>query len=171
MANPLWIENLKSNAGAIAGGAVALAGNYAGMNQGLGLNPNPEQMRSDSTMRPTYNLGSAWNQASSASPQGATGGEIFAGVGQGATIGSQILPGVGTAIGGLVGGIGSAIAGGARRRRQRDEKERAMRKLVSAQGQYNQADVSFRNQQNLMEDYRQNQDDSGRLYNYYKSQY
>jgi hypothetical protein len=152
-------------------GGIGLAGNFIGMaNQGLGLNTNIEPMRTDSSMAPTYNAGELWNDASSVKPQGASGGELLNGVGQGASAGAAFGP-LGAVIGGAAGGIGTAIAGDYRKRKQQREKNSAMRQVQSAQQNFNQADVDFRNQRNQMEDYNQRMDSSNRLYNLYRSQY
>ena len=171
MANPLFIDNLKKNSGEVAAGALALAGNYYGMaNQSLNLDV-PQGATFDAYGRPSYNLNSAWNQVSGSKPQGATGGDIFSGAAQGASIGTMLAPGIGTAIGAGVGAIGSAVFGGVRRRKQQREKNKAMRQLTAGQTQYNTADVNFRNSQNAMEDYRDSQDKSARLYNLHRNQY
>ena len=57
---------------------------------------------------------------------GAASGAM-SGVASGASIGSSILPGVGTVVGGIIGGIGGAIFGGAKKRKEREAKERQAR--------------------------------------------
>jgi hypothetical protein len=152
-------------------GGIGLASNFIGMaNQGLGLNTNIGPMRTDSSMAPTYNAGDLWNEASSARPQGASGGEILNGAGQGAAAGAAFGP-IGAGIGAVAGGVGTAITGGIRKRKQQKEQNSAMRQVQQAQQDFNTADVSFRNQRNQMEDYNQRMNSNNRLYNLYRSQY
>jgi hypothetical protein len=134
-------------------GAASLGLQAFGMSQQvLGL-PQVTPQSYDPNVQPTYNLGQVYNQAAFAKPQGATGGEILGGVGQGAALGTQIAPGIGTAVGAVVGGLASLIGGGARKRRQEREKERAMRGLAEQQQAFNRASGNFVTQQNYMEDY------------------
>src|SRR5690606_8014596 len=106
---------------------LGLIGNAVGMaNQGSGLERSAPQMQTSATGEPIYS-GAYYNQASNFKPQGATGGEVLGMAGQGAAAGTAIMPGIGTLIGGVVGAIGGLIGGGARRRKQKREKDRAMR--------------------------------------------
>src|SRR5690606_41500564 len=80
-------------------GALMLASQGIGMaNETLGLRDAPAQQYTPG-VRPMYGLGQSYNEASGARPQGATGGEILSGIGQGASIGTSIVPGIGTAVG------------------------------------------------------------------------
>lgn len=153
--------------GSLATGALGIAGNAIGMSQQrLGLGPSPDSQFS-STGEPIYNLGAAYNEASSASPTGATGGEILGGVGQGAVAGSALGP-VGAAVGGVIGGVASLIGGGARKRAQERERERAMRRLQNRQKDFNTNKLAFDKAQTIDADYRRRQDITDQLYNLYR---
>ena len=142
------------NTGVTAGlGALSLASQGIGMaNETLGLRDAPAQQYTPG-VRPMYGLGQSYNEASGARPQGATGGEILSGIGQGASIGTSIVPGIGTAVGAVLGGLTSLIGGGIRKRRQQRERSRALRRLGAQQADYNQASSAYAQRQNMLEDY------------------
>lgn len=153
-------------------GAAQLVGNAVGMaNQSLNLDQQIAPPMYDQSMKPVYTGGAAYNQAANARPQGATGGEVLSGVGTGASIGSSILPGWGTAIGAVAGGAISLIGGGARKNRQRRERNRALARARASQQQFNSADQQFRDQQARQLDYYDANNSDARLYNLFKAQY
>ena len=123
-------------------------GTIAGQRLNLGT---PQAQYFAEGVRPTYQGGEYMGRVAAARPQGATGGEILGTAGKaaatGASIGSLILPGVGTAIGAgigaLVGGAGAAIGGGVRKRAQGREKDRAMRLAKGQQQEFNVAASDF----------------------------
>lgn len=153
--------------GAISGG-LGLVGTYANMvNQGLGLKAPPPLERS-ATGEPVYTAGQTYNQAALAQPQGATGGEILSGAGQGAAAGTAIMPGIGTAVGAVV-GAGISIFGGARRKRkQKDEKNKALSQVSNRQREFNRASEGFAEQQLAIDDYRRRLNIDDQLYNLYR---
>ena len=152
-----------------AGSAVLQLGldAYGMANQGLNLDTQIDS-QVDPYGRPTYNAGGLQSQASSAKPQGATFGEVGSGTLKGASAGLTIGGPVGAAIGAGVGGISAGIGGTIRRNRQRREKNKALAKVSAAQKEYNAADVSYRNQNNLMEDYQQMSNPNRRIRNLYQ---
>jgi hypothetical protein len=134
-------------------------------NQGLDLGQiNPLQY--SATGAPVLDS-SYRNTALAARPQGASSGELLGGAAQGAAIGSQIMPGIGTAIGAVGGAIINAIGGGARKRKQRRERQQALEKANAQQQEFNQADLYFDQQQAARQAYRDRQDMTNRIYNLY----
>jgi len=77
------------------------------------------------------------------------------------------MPGIGTAVGAVVGAIGGLIGGGARRRKQKREKDRAMRSARARQTEFNQASESFDQSQVTQQEYMKRRDMTNRLYNLY----
>jgi hypothetical protein len=156
------------NWGGLATGAAGLLGNYASFsNQFQFDNPAPSQ--ADPTMAPVYTGGNLASQISSQKPQGATGGELLSGAGQGALAGAQFGP-VGAAIGGFAGLLSSAFGGNRRRRAQKRARNQAMKSLAQTQQTYNQQDRAFTQQRNAMEDYNDMNNSQARMYNLYKQQ-
>lgn len=148
-------------------GAVGLAGNYANMvNQGLGLQAPPPLERS-ATGEPVYTAGEAYNQAALSKPQGATGGEILSGIGQGAAAGAAFSP-VGAAVGAVVGGLVNAIGGRRRKKKQQREKDKALRQISQRQQEFNKASESFSKQQTALDSYYQRLNIDDQLYNLYR---
>lgn len=151
----------------LVSGGLGLAGTYMGIaNQGLGLTAPPDLQRS-ATGEPIYNLGSSFNQAALSQPQGASGGEILSGAGQGAAAGSAFGP-IGTGVGAVVGGLTSVLGGNRRKRKQRAERRQAMAKIRLGQQDYNKASESFNTSRAALSDYRQRQDISDQIYNLYR---
>ena len=153
-------------AGAVTGG-LALAGNAIGMaQQGSGLQENAPGYQTSATGQPIYTGGAQYNQASSFSPQGATGGEVLGMAGQGAAAGASFgVPGA--IVGGVVGAIGGLIGGGARKRKQQREKDKAMKSARFQQRQFNEADQEFDQKQAAQQDYYKRTNMNNRLYNLY----
>lgn len=151
--------------GAAAGALDIVNDTIAMSREGLNLDTTIAP-QSDMYGRPVYTAGNVQNQASSAKPQGATFGEVSSLTMKGAQAGSSFGP-VGTGIGAAI-GFGAGLFGGRRRkRRQQREKERALQSVQKAQTEYNEADVSFRDQVNQLEDYRQRSNPYRRLRNIY----
>jgi len=124
-------------------GAGMLAADTIGMaNQSLNLG-DPEQQYFDGESEPTYNLGQYYSQAASSKPQGATGGEVLGQTAKYAALGTQIMPGLGTAIGAGVGALSSLIGGGVRKRKQRGERQKALGKVATQQQNYNTASKDY----------------------------
>lgn len=72
-----------------------------------------------------------------ATPKTNVGGSAMSGLASGASIGTSILPGWGTAIGAVVGGIGGLISGNSKnKRRQREQKKLDLQSLNSFTQQY-----------------------------------
>lgn len=136
----------------VAQGGLGLLNNFLSMNnQSLNLPSVPTQSFSPYE-RPTYNLGQSYNMTSVSKPQGASGGEILSGVGQGASAGASFgLPGM--AIGGVLGGLTSLIGGAFRKDKQQEEKRKQEDRLVAGQKSFNTATDNFIKGQNLREDY------------------
>lgn len=164
----------ESNFGAgwdVANGVLGLAGNYMNMaNQSLNLNTNIAPSQYDQNSAPTYTAGQAQIEASNATPQRASGGELLGGALQGAGAGAALGP-AGMVVGGVVGALSSAFGGESREEKQRREKQIALQKVMASQQLYNSQDVSFRNQQNQREDYLQRMNPRGREYNVYKTRF
>lgn len=153
--------------GAISGG-LALAGTYTNMvNQELGLEAPPTLERS-ATGEPVYTAGQTYNQASLSQPKGASGGEILSAAGQGAAAGTTIMPGIGTAVGAVV-GAGISIFGGSRRKKkQKREKQKALNQVANRQQEFNTASESFAEQQLATDDYYRRLNIDDQLYNLYR---
>lgn len=155
------------NWGALASGAAGLATNFAGMtNQGYQFDTNITP--SDPSMMPSYGLGNLTSQIGNAEAKGASGGEILSGVGQGAMAGAEFGP-LGAAAGGIIGGLGSIFAGGARRKRQRRQIRNAQQALRQGQTQFNEQSTAFQQKQNQLEDYQDRLNPQARLYNLYRN--
>lgn len=156
------------NWGGLATGVAGLLGNYASFqNQFQFDNPAPSQ--ADMSMAPTYTGGALSSQIASQTPQGATGGELLSGAGQGAIAGAQFGP-IGATIGGFAGLLSSAFGGNSRRRAQKRARTRAMKSLAQNQQTYNQQDIAFTNQRNAQEDYNDMNNPQARMYNLYRQQ-
>jgi hypothetical protein len=159
-----------ANWGAIAGAAttgLSLIGNSIGMgNQSLGIDTQAPGLQTSATGEPVYNLGAFENQVASAKPQGVTGGEVLGAVGQGAAAGSAFGP-VGTAVGAGVGLVTSLFGGRRRKRKQREEKQRALKSASRAKQNYNVASEAFDEQQTAQADYLRRMDMTNRVYNLY----
>lgn len=158
MNNPYYDSTLqndpKTNWGSVAGGVIGLGLNaYRTANQGLYLNQQIAPSQYDLNSAPSYTAGAANSEAVNSKIQNATAGEVLGGAGTGAAIGTQILPGIGTAAGAVIGGIVSAVGGDARGTRQQHERQAALRRVIGAQQSYNTQNINFRNLQNQREDY------------------
>jgi hypothetical protein len=155
----------------IVGGAIGLAGDAMGMaNQRLNLQTNYAPTQTDQDSAPVYTGGQVMIDAANARPQGATGGEILKSAGSGAAAGSVAGP-WGAAVGAVVGAGAALIGGGARKRRQRREKNRALGQANKAASEFNSADMMFRQRQAGLEDYTQKTNSASRMANLYRSQY
>lgn len=155
--------------GAAITGGLGLAANAIGMaQQGSGLDMSAPEVQRSATGEPIYD-GSFYNQASNFKPQGATGGEVLGMAGQGAAAGASFgLPGV--AIGAVGGAIAGLIGGGARRRRQKREKAKAMKSATARQNDFNEASETFDQSQIAQQEYNKRMNMTNRLYNLYGSQ-
>lgn len=150
-------------------GLSGLMGNITNIvSQDLGLNQQaPELVRSD-TGQPVYTGGAAYNTAYLSKPQGAvTAEELLGGVAAGAAAGSVFSPG-GAVVGGVIAGLGTALAGGERRRRQQAERSRALRQVRTYQQDFNRATESFDKQQLALSDYYRRLNNEEQLYNLFR---
>jgi hypothetical protein len=153
--------------GNVAMGAATIAGDTIGMaNQSLDLGNAPGLVNS-ATGQPYYNTGDFQNRASGAKVQGVRGGEVAIGGLKGAALGTQIMPGIGTAIGAAVGALGSTIGGWIRGSKQRREKRRALRQAQGKQVAFNEASSDFNQDMMARQQYRQSKDLTNRMYNLY----
>lgn len=153
-----------------ATGALGLAANAYGMSQQRFNFSNIAPQQQDDNSAPTYNAGQLYNEASGSHPKGAQAGEILGGVGQGAAAGASFGP-VGAAIGGVIGGAASIIGGSSRKKAEEEQKKKALAQASLAQTQYNTADVSYRNHQNELYNYYNQNNAAGREYNVQKSRF
>lgn len=152
-------------------GAASLAADTIGMaNEKLNLNTNIAPVQNDPSQAPIYTGGQNFIDAANARPRGASGGEILKSAGAGAAAGVG-FGGIGAIVGAVVGAGAALIGGGARKRRQRREKQRAFNAALGAQRTFNTADLAYRQIQATMEDYYDNQNDNSRQYNVFRSQY
>lgn len=173
--------------GAGGGGGGIDAGGYAGMigagvglatdainqaNTKLGLDDiptEPSQINSDDA--PVYTGGSLMIQAANARPKGASGGDILKAAGTGAMAGAATGTPIGVAIGAVVGAGSALIGGGIKKKRQKRERSRNLTRANAAAKDFNTSDEAFRNKQAAMEDYRDQTNNSARLYNLYRQQF
>lgn len=153
---------------AAIGGIAGLAGMYGSMvNQDLGLG-NPDPLQLSATGQPIYDLGGFYNQAYQARPQGASAGELIGAGLQGASAGAAAGGPVGAAAG-LAVGLGTAIFGGNRRKKkQEQEKRKALEKARKGQQSFNEASQRFETDQLVLEDYLNRQSMTDKLYNLYR---
>jgi hypothetical protein len=162
-------QGMGEKAPGIIGGALAIGQQFGQMaGQDLGINTQTSPIQYDQSMMPIYTSGQLASDIGQANPQGASFGEIATATGQGAIAGSAFGP-LGAAIGGAVGGIGSAVMGGVRKRRQRRQLKRATQQLEKNQQIYNEAESSFRANQNQLEDYNERMNSNNRYYNLYRN--
>jgi len=148
-------------------------GGIAGQRLNLGT-PAPQYFAQG--VDPSYQGGDYYSRAALMQPQGATSGEILGTAGKaagtGASIGTMILPGLGTligaGIGAVAGGIGAGIGGGVRKRRQRRERETALQMGQAQQQEFNIAQNAFNQQQAAMAGYQQRINPYRRLQNLYQ---
>lgn len=116
-------------------------GSIAG--QGLNLGQPGLQYFAEG-VRPTYQGGEYMGRVAAATPQGASAGEIGSTAFKAGMAGFQAtgnpLIGLGAA---AVGGIGAAIGGGVRKRKQRREKAQALDLAKAQQQEYNMAASDF----------------------------
>lgn len=157
----------------LAGAAFGAANLFMGAKQmgdaANAINTTAPSEMVDASGRPVYNVGQFAADTQAIDPQGATGGEILSGAGQGAAIGGAIVPGLGHAIG-AVGGALVNVFGGARRKRKMREKKRARARNLSAkQGRYNRQMQSYNSERLAQESYQKGLDNTNRLYNIYNT--
>lgn len=158
------------NWGGVAQGAIGAAGILAssvGMaQQDLDVDTQVPAMQTSATGEPIYNA-RFYNQAQGGKPQGATFGETLGTTAQGASAGFAAGGVPGAIIGAGVGLIGGLIGGNRRRKRQEEQKRRAVKAADTMQKQYNVASQGFEQQQDAMATYRQRRDRTNRLHNLY----
>jgi hypothetical protein len=143
-----------ANIGQAAIGAAEMIGGWASMyNEGKDINTTAPSQEVDAYGKPVYNIGEFTASSQAIRPQGATGGEILGSTAKGASIGSQIAPGIGTAIGAGIGALGSIIGGIGRKRRMRKARQNAIRSIRTRQGQYNTSMRGFNSQQRAIDEY------------------
>lgn len=162
-ANPSAPNYLGAAVGALGVGLNAYGMSQQGF-QFSGL-PNSQQ---DSNSAPAYTAGQLQNEAYSSRPKGAQTNEILGGAAQGAVAGSALGP-VGAVAGGLIGGVASIFGGAARKGHEAQQKREALARVDTAQSNFNQSDLAYRNQQNQLYDYYNRNNTAGREYNVYKS--
>jgi hypothetical protein len=129
------------------------------------------QSQTDSNAAPIYTAGEFANEVAGAKARGASGGEIASSTARGAAAGTKILPGWGTLFGAIYGAGSSIIGGAIRKNKEQTQKEHAQQQLVAAQQKYNQQDVDYRNRQNQLYNYYNQENAEGREYNVYKSHF
>lgn len=148
------------------------AGSIASQKLGLG---KPSPMFYEEGVNPVYRTGDYYNRAFYSKPMGATGAEVASTGLKAAATGSKLgmmLGGpagaaVGAAAGAVVGAGTALVAGGARKRRQEREKQRALKLARGQQADYNRRALDFSQQQTAMNEYRRRNDPYERMSNFY----
>lgn len=149
-------------------GAIDLIGSSIAMgNESLNLGHAPGEQVS-STGEPIYNLGRFYNRVAGSKPQGASGGEVVGGAAKGAAAGAAFGP-WGAAAGAVVGTVGSLIGGRRRKRKQSEQRRKAMNEAKAAQGNYNESSLQFEQEQVARTEYNKRRNMNNRLYNLYNT--
>lgn len=136
-------------------------------NQSLNLGQPGDAYQLSATGQPVYTGGRFASDVRNATPQGVTAGETIGNVASDAAAGASIGGLPGAAIGAGFGLVRSLVGGRIRKRRQREEKEKAMNLVTTQANQFNEASKQYDEEQAAMTGYRRRRDMTNRLYNLY----
>ena len=153
--------------GAVTGGLATIGMGVGIANEGKNIDTSVAGAQTSATGAPVYNLGGDVQRLGDLNPKGASFGQVLSAAGSGASAGSALAPGIGTAIGAIGGALTSLIGGRIKKRRMQEAKDKLAKNVARGQADYNEADQQFDQAQIRKQEFNKRRNLTNRLYNLY----
>ena len=153
--------------GAVTGGLATIGMGVGIANEGKNIDTSVAGAQTSATGAPVYNLGGDVQRLGDLKPEGASFGQVLSAAGSGASAGSALAPGIGTAIGAIGGALTSLIGGRIKKRRMQEAKDKLAKNVARGQADYNEADQQFDQAQIRKQEFNKRRNLTNRLYNLY----